>query len=60
MWSDGETLWIADPDDDRIYAYNIATKAHEGSKDFNTLNAAGNESPTGIWSDGSDHVGGGL
>ena len=31
----------------------MATKARVSSKDFDTLDAADNESPTGIWSDGT-------
>ena len=52
IWSDGETLWVADTDRDRIMAYNLSTKARDPAKDFNTLDAAGNDSPRGLWSDG--------
>ena len=37
---------------DKIYAYNLATKARDPGMDFNTLGAAGNEYPSGLWSDG--------
>ena len=37
----------------RIYAHNLATKGRDAAKDFNTLEAAGNENPSGIWSDGT-------
>ena len=50
MWSDGTTMWVADPVDHTIYAYNMSSKAREASKDFNTLSAAGNEAPYSIWS----------
>ena len=53
IWSDGTTMWVADRDDDKIYAYNLATKARDSSKDFNTLIAAGNIDPINIWSDGT-------
>ena len=53
IWSDGTTMWVADTSDDRLYAYDLATKAHESSLDFNTLSEAGNNNPTGLWSDGS-------
>ena len=53
IWSDGTTMWVADFDDDKIYAYNLSTKARDSSKDFNTLSAAGNTDPVGIWSDGT-------
>ena len=45
-----------------IYAYNLETKGFDGGKSFfdgnepwlaTTLNAAGNNSPAGIWSDGT-------
>ena len=39
--------------DRKIYAYNLSTKAGDSAKDFNTLDAAGNEGPEGIWSDGT-------
>ena len=44
LWSNGTTLWVTDWQDDKIYAYNMATKARDSSKDFNTLRAAGNTS----------------
>ncbi|MDE3258583.1 MAG: hypothetical protein OYM47_12170, partial [Gemmatimonadota bacterium] len=57
IWSDGTTMWVADVDwrdlDAKIYAYDVSTKARDPAKDFNTLAAAGNERPSGIWSDGT-------
>ena len=52
IWSDGKTMWVADVEDDKIYAYNLRSKTHVPDRDFNTLEVAGNEEPTGIWSDG--------
>ncbi len=52
LWSDGITLWVADWEDEKIYAYTLSTKARDPDKDFNTLHAAGNNSPQGLWSDG--------
>ena len=52
IWSDEETMWVADNVDAKLYAYDLATKARVPGKDFNTLNAAGNTFPRGIWSDG--------
>ena len=57
LWSDGITMWVVSYDvygkiDETIYAYDMATKAHDPDKDFNTLSAAGNSWPLGIWSDG--------
>ena len=45
-------MWVADDEDDKIYAYNLDDKARAPGKDFDTLNAAGNRDPEGIWSDG--------
>ena len=53
LWSDGTTMWVADYDDGKIYAYNLATKARDSAEDFNTLDAAGNDNPWGLWSDGT-------
>ncbi len=61
IWSDGTTMWVADDaqglwfteDNDKIYAYVLATRVRDPSKDFNRLNAAGNDDPEGIWSDGT-------
>ena len=53
IWSDGTTMWVADGSDDKLYAYNMATKARDSDKDFNTLENAENERPEGIWSDGT-------
>ena len=53
IWSDGETMWVADWFDEKIYAYDMATKARVPGRDFDTLEAAGNTWPLGIWSDGT-------
>ena len=53
IWSDGTTMWVSDDDDDKIYAFSMATKARDASKDFDTLKAASNTQPRGIWSDGT-------
>ena len=52
IWSDDETMWVADLASNRIYAYDMETKARVSGKDFDTLEAAGNTWPFGIWSDG--------
>ena len=46
-------MWVADMDDDKLYAYDMTTKAHDAGKDFNTLRAAGNEDLSGITSNGA-------
>ena len=53
IWSDGTTAWVSDVIDQKIYAYNLATKQRDSAKDFDTLAAAGNRYPHGIWSDGT-------
>ena len=58
IWSDGTTLWVADTGDedtgaDKLYAYDLDTKARVPAKDFDTLAAAGNNDPRGLWSDGA-------
>ena len=46
-------MWAVDWDDDRIYAYDLASKARVPGMEFDTLKASGQNDPTGIWSDGS-------
>ncbi len=53
IWSNSTTMWVVEGSDDKLYAYNLSTKARDSSKDFDTLTTAGNEDPTGIWSDGT-------
>ena len=61
IWSDGTTMWVTHrpevEDDDtssaKLFAFNMATKQRDSAKDFNTLDAAGNDNPRGLWSDGS-------
>ena len=48
LWSDGITMWVSDYSDDKLYAYDMATRARDPGRDFNTLSAY----PRGIWSDG--------
>ena len=52
IWSDWATMWVVDDADDKIYAYNLATKARVAAKEFDGLTAAGNNDPAGLWSDG--------
>ena len=61
IWSDGTTMWVVQRPSSfvghspipKLFAYNMATKQRDSAKDFNTLDAAGNDNPTGLWSDGS-------
>ena len=51
IWSDGTTMWVADFEDAKLYAYRMSDRSRDSGKDF-TLDA-GNGSPVGIWSDGA-------
>ena len=51
IWSDGTTMWVADFEDAKLYAYNMPTESRDAGKDF-TLRT-GNSLPVGIWSDGT-------
>ena len=53
IWSNGTTMWVTETSEDKIYAYDMATKARDTDKDFDTLKEAGNENIAGIWSDGA-------
>ena len=46
-------MWVSDSGDRKIYAYNLSTKERDVDKEFDTLQAARNTHPTGIWSDGT-------
>ena len=50
--SDGTTMWVADFEDNKIYAYNLATKARDSSKEFEGMDLDF-DNPLGIWSDGT-------
>ena len=57
IWSDGTTIWVADSgiygNPDKLYAFNLASKNRDPAKDVDTLDAAGNNRPQGLWSDGT-------
>ena len=59
IWSDGETAWVADLDDARLYAYRRADGERQPTKDIVT-----DPAPMGLWSDGDTiwvaGLGGGL
>ena len=52
VWSDGVTMWVLDPDDNKVYAYNLADCSRDADKDIGTLGAAGNSEARGLWSNG--------
>ncbi len=47
IWSDGQTAWVADLDDARLYAYQRADGERQPDRDIATAPA-----PMGLWSDG--------
>ena len=57
IWSDGETMWVADSERKRVFAYDFpAYWDRDIGNEFDTLDIPGvltNASPTGIWSDGT-------
>ena len=59
IWSDGETAWVADLDDARLYAYRRSDGERQPAKDIAT-----DPAPMGLWSDGEAlwvaGLGGGL
>ena len=52
IWSDGTTMWVGDPADNKIYAYKMSDKSHDSARDFNIPAGAGHINRDGIWSDG--------
>ena len=50
IWSDGDTMWVADSDDDKLYAYSLTDNIRRPSREFSLH--ADNSAPSGIWSDG--------
>ena len=59
LWSDGETAWVADLEDARLYAYS-----REGGERVPGKDIATGPAPMGLWSDGKTlwvaDLGGGL
>ena len=51
IWSDGTTMWVADFEDHKLYAYRMSDRSRDSGRDF-TMDTA-NGSPVGIWSDGT-------
>ena len=50
LWTNGETLWSTDGEDDRLYAYQLSDGSRQAAKEFDLHTDNGR--PTGIWSDG--------
>ena len=54
IWGNDETIWVSQSGTaPKLFAYNRSDGSRDSSKDFTTLNAAGNESPNGLCSDGT-------
>ena len=51
IWSNGNTMWVADYADDKIYAYKMPAMSRYSSKDIPLF--ADNTNPWGIWSNGN-------
>ena len=47
LWSDGTTIWVADYDDDLLYAYTLATKKRDSNKDIEL--GTDKTNPVGLW-----------
>ncbi len=55
VWGNAETIWVASnvSGSEKIFAYRRRDGGRDTGKDFNTLDAAGNNVPTGLCSDGT-------
>ncbi|MGI9255717.1 MAG: hypothetical protein ACR2PY_02140 [Salinispira sp.] len=53
IWSDGTIMWVADNSSQKIYAYNLSTKARMSGEDIPRNGATFSYSPGYIWSDGT-------
>ena len=56
VWSDGTTIWVVDDPwweelGEGLIAFNLANGRRDPAKDITTLAAAGNQRPSGVWSD---------
>ena len=50
-------MWVDDDSDNKIYAYNLATKERDSGREFNTLADAGNTDTHRHLVRRRDHVG---
>ena len=50
LWSDDETVWVADSGQDKLFAYELASSERLAERDIEL--AERNRDPRGIWSDG--------
>ena len=49
IWSDGTTMWVANNNSDKVFAYTLSGGARDDSKEFDFH--SDNTVPRGIWSD---------
>ena len=49
IWSNGTTVWVADQDDDKLYAYTLSNGNRDSGRDIDLL--GNNDDPSAIWSD---------
>ena len=52
LWSNGSTVWVSEPKEDAVEAYELASGRSRGSERIGGLGAADNDWARGIWSDG--------
>ncbi|WP_419554669.1 Calx-beta domain-containing protein [Candidatus Poriferisodalis sp.] len=50
IWSDGTTMFVADSDDDNVFAYKHSDESQDSAK--NLALSSDNDDPTGMWFDG--------
>ena len=53
IWSDGTTMWVADENDGKLYAYLLSDGSRQASLDITTSIRLGSQNPMGLWSDGT-------
>ncbi len=51
VWSDGTTIWVADNDDRKLYAYTLSNGSRDTAKEFSVRQ--GSQTHGGVWSDGT-------
>ena len=52
LWSNGSTIWVSEPKQDAIEAYELASGRSRGNERIGGLGAADNDWARGIWSNG--------
>ena len=53
IWSDGDTMWVADILDDKLYAYDMDAGTRTAALDITVDDPGDLGQPHGVWSDGS-------